>query len=106
MACACWSDPAHITQFLRAVRNEPDAAAAQLRSLLGSALETTAGGFDLVNLVNTDPKQVALDRFEQRLHNRISADVLRIYGITVRQVGIERLTLPSETLAATVERMK
>jgi membrane protease subunit HflC len=99
-------DPAHVTQFLRAVRNEPDAAAVQLRSLLGSALETTAGGFDLANLVNTDPKQVVLDRFEQRLHDRIGADVLRIYGITVRQVGIERLTLPSETLAATVERMK
>ena len=35
-------DPAHITQFLRAVRNDPDAAAQQLRTLLGSALEATA----------------------------------------------------------------
>jgi modulator of FtsH protease HflC len=99
-------DPAYITQFLRAVRNDPDAAAEQLRTLLGSVLETTAGNFDLVNLVNTDPQRVALDHFEQRLRDRISADVLRVYGITVRQVGIERLSLPSETLEATVARMK
>ena len=31
--------------------------------------------------------------------------MLKIYGITVRQVGIERLTLSSETLSATVARM-
>jgi modulator of FtsH protease HflC len=99
-------DPAHITQFLRAVRNDPDAAAQQLRTLLGSALEATAGSFDLLNLVNTDPQRVALDQFEQRLHDRVRADVLKVYGISVRQVGIERLTLPSETLAATVARMK
>jgi modulator of FtsH protease HflC len=99
-------DAPHITQFLRAVRNEPDTAAQQLRSMLGSVLETTAGSFDLANLVNTDPRQVALDRFEQQVEERISSDVLRVYGIKVRQVGIERLTLSGETLAATVARMK
>jgi modulator of FtsH protease HflC len=98
-------DSEHITQFLRAVRNEPDAAAQQLRTLLGSVLETTASNFYLANLINTDAQQVALDRFEQQLHDRIRADVLRVYGITVRQVGIERLTLSSETLMATVARM-
>lgn len=98
-------DPEHITQFLRAVRNEPDAAAQQLRTLLGSVLETTASNFYLANLVNTDAQQVTLDRFEQQLHDRIRTDALRIYGITIRQVGIERLTLSSETLMATVARM-
>ena len=99
-------DPDHVTQFLRAVRNQPDAAAQQLRTFLGSALQITAANFDLANLVNTDPQQVALDRFEARLRERIGADVLKVYGITVRQVGIERLTLSTETLTATVARMK
>jgi modulator of FtsH protease HflC len=99
-------DPDHITRFLRAVRNQPDAAAQQLRSFLGSALQITAADFDLANLVNTDPHQVALDRFELRLRERIAAEVLEVYGITVRQVGIERLTLSSEILTATVARMK
>ena len=48
-------DPDHIRQFLRAVRNQPDVAAEQLRSFIGSSLEITASSFDLANLVNTDP---------------------------------------------------
>lgn len=98
-------EPDHITQFLRAVRNNPDAAAQQLRTLLGSMLETTASNFSLADLVNTDERQVMLDRFEEQLADRIRADVLKVYGIKVRQVGIERLTLSSETLIATVARM-
>ncbi len=32
--------------------------------------------------------------------------MLQVYGIDIRQVGIERMTLPDETLAATVARMR
>jgi membrane protease subunit HflC len=99
-------DPAHVRQFLRAVRNQPDIAAEQLRSFVGSTLEISASSFDLADLVNTDPSRIQLDRFEDRLRARIDAQALEVYGITVRQVGIERLTLPEETLQATIERMK
>jgi modulator of FtsH protease HflC len=99
-------DPDRIRQFLRAVRNDPDIAATQLRSFVGSSLEITASGFDLANLVNTDPKKIQLVQFEGRLRERIDEQALKVYGITVRQVGIERLTLPSETLDATVARME
>ncbi|MBV9756505.1 MAG: protease modulator HflC [Alphaproteobacteria bacterium] len=99
-------DPQHIRQFLRAVRNQPDEAAEQLRSFTRSALEITASGFDLAQLVNTDPAKVQLAQFEQRLAERLRDQVLSTYGITVRQVGIESLTLPSETLVATVARMR
>jgi len=99
-------DPRHIRQFLRAVRNQPDEAAEQLRSFVRSALEITASSFDLASLVNTDPAKVQLDRFEQRLGERLRQQVLSVYGITIRQVGIESLTLPSETLVATVARMR
>ncbi len=99
-------DPDHIRQFLRAVRNQPDIAAEQLRSYIGSSLEITASSFDLANLVNTDPQKIELDQFERQLRERIDEQALKVYGITIRQVGIERLTLPTETLNATVERMK
>ena len=99
------NDPDHIRQFLRAVRNQPDEAAAQLRSFVGSALEIAASGFDLASLVNTDPKKVRLDEFETRLRERLEQQVLKVYGIAIEQVGIERLTLPPETLDATVQRM-
>ncbi len=35
------AEPDHIRQFLRAVRNQPDVAAQQLRSFIGSSLEIT-----------------------------------------------------------------
>ncbi len=99
-------DAGHILQFLRAVRNQPGIAAEQLRSFTGSALEIAASSFDLANLVNTNARQIRLDEFENALHRRIDDQALRVYGITVRQVGLERLTLPAQTLGATIERMK
>jgi membrane protease subunit HflC len=100
------ADPDHIRQFLRAVRNQPGIAAEQLRSFTGSALEIAASGFALSDLVNTEPAKIKLDQFEDALHRRIGSQALRVYGIAVRQVGLERLTLPAQTLNATIERMK
>ncbi len=98
-------DPDPVRQFVRAVRNDPDEAARQLRSLVGSALQVTASSFDLAELVNTDPGHVRLDEFETRLRAQIEQQVRQTYGIAARQVGIERLSLPETTLAATVGRM-
>lgn len=108
-AYVAWQVPAkdeHVTQFLRAVRNQPDEAAEQLRSFLRSALEITASGFDLAALVNTDPAKVKLTAFEDRLRERLEGQILGSYGVTLRQVGIESLTLPAEALTATVARMR
>lgn len=95
-----------IKRFMRAVQNQPDEAARQLRTFVGSALETTASSFDLSSLVNTDASQVRIDEFEAQLRQQISQQLLATYGVRVAQVGIERLTLPSVTLNATVERMR
>jgi membrane protease subunit HflC len=100
------SDPDHIRQFLRAVRNDPDEAARQLRSLVGSALQVTASSYDLADLVNTDPAHVRLAAFEAKLLEQIKQQVLDTYGVAIRQVGVERLSLPETTLAATVGRMR
>ena len=99
-------DPGHIRQFLRSAGNNPDEAARQLRSFVGSALQITASNFDLADLVNTDPGKVRLSVFEQQLQNNVAKQVLDIYGVRIEQVGVERLSLPSETLAATVARMR
>ena len=100
------ADPAGITQFLRSVRNQPDEAARQLRSFTAAALHIVAANYSLSDLVNSDPSKVQLGAFEQSVHDQIAARVLAVYGIDIRQVGVERLTLPAETLAATVARMK
>ncbi len=100
------ADPARIRQFMRAAGNDPDEAARQLRSFVGSALQITASNFDLTDLVNTDPSKVRLAAFEQQLRQTVAQQVLDIYGVDIQQVGVERLSLPSETLAATVARMR
>jgi membrane protease subunit HflC len=99
-------DPTHIRQFLRAVQNQPDVAAEQLRSFIGSSLEITVSSFDLANLINTDGTKIQLGQLETRLRQRIDQEALKVYGVTILQVGIQRLTLPAETLAATVGRMQ
>jgi modulator of FtsH protease HflC len=99
-------DPDRVLQFLRAAGNDPGEAASQLRSFVGSALQITASNFDLADLVNTDPTKVRLAEFENELRQTIARQVLDIYGIEIQQVGVERLSLPAETLAATVARMR
>ncbi len=108
-AFAAWRVPAQradIETFLRAVRGDPDEAARQLRSFLGSALQVTASSFDLADLVNTDPKRVQLAVFETRLQAQIAKQMRDIYGITIDRVGLERLSLPETTMSATVARMR
>ena len=108
-AYAAWQvapEPDDVRQFVRAVRNDPDEAARQLRSLVGSALQVTASNFDLSDIVNTDQGRVRLAAFETQLRAQIERQVKQGYGITLRQVGIERLSLPDTTLAATVGRMR
>ena len=99
-------DPQRVRQFLRSVRNQPDEAARQLRSFVSAALHITASDFDLSDLVNIDSSKVRLDGFERQLHDQVAPRMLAVYGIDIRQVGVERMTLPDETLAATVARMR
>jgi membrane protease subunit HflC len=99
-------DPDNVKRFMRAVQNQPDEAARQIRTFVGSALETTAASFDLSSLVNTDASQVRIADFENQLRQQIDQQLLTTYGVRVLQVGVERLTLPSVTLNATVDRMR
>ena len=108
-AYVAWRVPADagsVERFMRAVQNQPDEAARQIRTFIGSALEIAASAYALPSLINTDAAQVRLDEFEQRLRAQIEQQLLATYGLGVVQVGIERLTLPSVTLAATVDRMR
>jgi membrane protease subunit HflC len=100
------SDPQRVRQFLRSVRNQPDEAARQLRSFVSAAMHIISSNFELADLVNMDATHVRLGDFEQQLREQIAPRMLDVYGIDIRQVGVERVTLPDETLAATVARMR
>ncbi len=98
-------DPERVTQFVRAVRNDPDTAADRLRLFLASSLETVSGRFEFAGFINTDPSLVRLDDFEKALSDQIAPLALSGYGIAIDQVGIERLKLPETTVSSTIERM-
>ena len=100
------SDGEAIKRFVRSVQNQPDQAAAQIRTFLGSSLETAAANYDLSSLINPDPAKLQIDALEARLKGQIGQSLLDTYGVRVVEVGIERLTLPSVTLNATVDRMR
>jgi membrane protease subunit HflC len=99
------NNPTDILQFLRSVRNNQDEAARQLRSFAEAGMHITASGYNLSDLINTDPNAVKIDAFEQQLQAQIATQLLRSYGIQVTQVGVERMTLPAPALTATVQRM-
>jgi len=100
------ADPEHIKRFLRAVQNQPDEAALQIQIFVGSALQTTASGFDMASLVNTDASKVQLDAFERHLRATVEPQLLDAYGVEIAQIGLQRLTLPAAVLGATVDRMR
>lgn len=99
------NDPEHILKYLRTLRNQPDEAAMQVRNFVSARMHTTASNFNFSDLVNPDPAAVHIDAFEQQLRGQVSPQLLQSYGIEVSQVGVERMTLPELTLAATVNRM-
>lgn len=100
------ADPTHVQRFMRAVQNQPNEAARQIRTFVGSALETAAASYDLSSLINTHADQIRIADFESRVREHIAEQLLNTYGVRVVQVGVERLTLPSVTLSATVDRMR
>ena len=107
-AWVAWKVPAkddQIRHFLRAVQNRPDEAANQLRTFLGSSLETITGRFELAGLLNTDASKVQLAAYEAALRERLTAQANDVYGIEIVGVGIERLMLPETTVGATINRM-
>ena len=106
-AWVAWKVPAQedsIRHFLRAVQNRPEEAANQLRTFLGSSLETVSGRFELASLLNTDPSKVQLAAYEAALTERLASQA-GTYGIDIVGVGIERLMLPETTVGATINRM-
>jgi membrane protease subunit HflC len=108
-AYVAWEVPAdadRVRRFLRSVNNRPDEAAQQLRSFVSAAMHIISSNFELTDLVNMDASRVKLDGFESQLREQVAQRMLDTYGIDIRQVGVERMTLPDETLAATVSRMR
>lgn len=107
-AWIAWRIPDHgddILRFVRATRNRHDDAANQLRTFLGSSLETITGRFPLDALLNTDRAKLRSGEYRDALRERLAAQARDLYGIEILAVGLERLMIPEATVAVTVQRM-
>ena len=108
-AFAIWAvrdDPPAVLQFVRGMRNDQAEAARQLGGALDAALQDAAAGFDLADLVNTNPARLRLPAFEARLRAALTDPAQRLEGLVIRQVGVEALSLRDATRLATLSRMR
>lgn len=93
--------------FFRSLKNE-EAARKQLRPLL-SELTGVISAYRFDELVNTDPDQLKLAEIEEKAAEQLRSQLARIqpgYGISIEQVGIQRLLLPEQTTEAVFARMR
>lgn len=107
-AFVVWKVPKNrkaVKTFVSALGNSTGEAAVQLRSILGSSLQTVAGSYSMPSLVNTEADQLKLDAFEKELAKIITAKTENIYGIEIKTTGIERLMVPEPIVASTIQAM-
>lgn len=84
-----------------------EAAAETLAGMVSAAQNQELSRFELADLVTTDASAAEnLERFEQRVRERVSPLVRDRLGIVVDRVGVRRVSLPIENLPAVLERMR
>lgn len=78
----------------------------KLQGLVTNAEISTLGGHDLSALVSTNPKDLQVGEIEAELLAATAPLARESYGISIEQVRIERLSLPSENVGAVFEQMQ
>ena len=92
-------------KFLEAI-GSPENAETKIDSLAGSAENTILGNYDFKQLVSADPNDIKLPEIEQKLTDSVNRQAEASYGISIEQVGIERVTLPEANTLSVFERMR
>ncbi|MEI9999291.1 MAG: protease modulator HflC [Verrucomicrobiota bacterium] len=92
-------------KFLEAI-GTPDNAEAKLDSLVGSAENSILGTYDFRQIVSENPADVKLAEIEAQLTAAVAGQARDSFGLTVEQIGIERVTLPEANTLAVFERMR
>lgn len=96
------SDP---LKFYKRVGNR--AAASDALNLRVQNARSVFGQFTFDDLTNSDPAQLKLDALEQQMTRQIQDELSGMdLGITVEQVGINRMQLPESVSAVVAERMR
>ncbi|MFO0818132.1 MAG: protease modulator HflC [Pirellulales bacterium] len=83
-----------------------DSAATQLTGFASAAMNQEISRRSLAALASLDANVVQLDDIEERLCELLESRVRPSLGVSIEVVGLRRVTLPRENLAAVLERMK
>ena len=97
---------ADIQTYVAALRNDPAEAGNQIRSLINATLQITTPGYTLAALVGTAPGEHKLTAFETELRARLAPRLRTLYGIEIRELGVESLSLPEPALSAALAQMR
>lgn len=91
--------------FLQAA-GQVDAASTQLTGFAAATMNQEISRRSLAALASLDATVVQLDDIEARLRDLLDSRVRPSLGVSIESVGLRRVTLPRENLAAVLERMK
>ncbi|HEY0256693.1 MAG TPA: protease modulator HflC [Candidatus Methylacidiphilales bacterium] len=92
-------------KFLEAIGSSENAES-KIDSLVSSAENTLLGTYDFKQLVSADPNDIKLPEIEAKLTASVNQQAQASYGISIEQVGIERVTLPEANTLSVFERMR
>jgi modulator of FtsH protease HflC len=95
-------DPQRFLEAIGSIEN----AKLKLDSLVSSAKNTVLGNYDFGQLVSVKPEDVKLPDIEQKIGRLTASQAKNSFGVTIEQVGIERVTLPEVNTRYVFERMR
>ena len=96
------SDPLLFFQSLGDARN----AALKLNDMVTSRLSIVLSGYRDDQIINTDPSLICLEKIQQRVMEATNKSAETKYGVSIVEVGIQRLAYPSVVIKEVYDRMK
>jgi membrane protease subunit HflC len=96
------AEPLRFYQSLGSV----EGADAKLDGLVTNAKISVLGGYDLSSLVSTDPEDLQVEEIEARILAEVADKAADKYGVTIEEVGFQRLSLPEGNTRYVFEQMR
>lgn len=92
-------------EFLGSAGNEQRARQG-IEGIVSSAKTNVMGGYNLSNLVSTDPEELKINEIENRILRIVRERAKNNYGINVSKLGIKRLSYPESNTREIFAQMR
>jgi len=101
----CWrvDDP---QAFIEAVGGDMIRAESSMHDIIWSKLAAKIGANPLEALVSTDPEQHRLDEIMSTVSGESGKEISAKYGVSIVDVGVKRISLPTQVRESVFERMR